>query len=127
LVDDNDDDALLIRRLLEGKKAYRVYHARDGWEGLSQARQKRPDLIVTDLTMPGMDGFGLVEELKLDPRTKDIPIVVVSAKDITPEERKRLNGNIEAVYQKGSLPPRKFVEQVVQVIEEEKGSDKGGQ
>jgi threonine synthase len=125
LIDDNDDDALLIRRLLEGRKQYRVYHAKDGWEGLSQARQKLPDLIVTDLTMPGIDGFGLVEELKLDPRTKNIPIVVVSAKDITPDERKRLNGHIEAVYQKGSLPPRKCVEQVVQVIEEEKNGDKG--
>lgn len=118
LVDDNSDDALLIRRLLEGHKAYRVHHAKDGWEGLAMARQEIPDLIVTDLTMPGIDGFGLVEELKLDPRTKEIPVVVVSAKDITPQERKRLNGHIEAVYQKGSLPPRRFVDQVVQVIEE---------
>lgn len=124
LIDDNDDDALLIRRLLEARKAYRVYHAKDGWEGLSQARQKLPDLIVTDLTMPGIDGFGLVEELKLDPRTRNIPIVVVSAKDITNEERKRLNGHIQAVYQKGSLPPRKFVEKVVHTIEEEKSEDK---
>jgi len=118
LVDDNPDDALLIRRLLEGRKAYRVYHAKDGWEGLAMARQKLPDLIVSDLTMPGIDGFGLVEELKLDPRTKNIPIVVVSAKDITDEERKRLEGHIQALYQKGSLPPRKFVDQVINVIEE---------
>jgi threonine synthase len=120
LIDDNSDDALLIRRLLEGRKKYRVYHAKDGQEGLAIARQKLPDLIVTDLTMPGLDGFGLIEELKLDMRTKDIPIVVVSARDITPGERKRLSGNIEAMYQKGSLPSRKFVEQVVQFIEEEK-------
>lgn len=118
LVDDNPDDALLIRRLLEGRKSYRVFHAKDGWEGLAMARQKLPDLIVSDLMMPGIDGFGFVEELKLDPRTKDIPVVVVSAKDITPDERKRLNGHIQAVYQKGSLPPRSFVDQVVQVIEE---------
>lgn len=118
LVDDNEDDALLIRRLLESKKNYRMYHAKDGWEGLSIARQKLPDLIVSDLTMPGIDGFGFVEELKLDPRTKDIPIVVVSAKDITLDERKRLNGHIEAVYQKGSLPTRKFVDQVINVIED---------
>lgn len=118
LVDDNEDDALLIRRLLEGRKNYRMYHAKDGWEGLSIARQKLPDLIVSDLTMPGIDGFGLVEELKLDPRTKNIPVVVVSAKDITAEERKRLNGHIEAVYQKGSLPTRKFVDQVIHVIED---------
>ncbi|MFN8432616.1 MAG: pyridoxal-phosphate dependent enzyme [Anaerolineales bacterium] len=126
LVDDNSDDALLIRRLLEGRKNYRMYHAKDGWEGLSIARQKLPDLIVSDLTMPGIDGFGLVEELKLDPRTKDIPVVVVSAKDITKEERLRLNGQIEALYQKGSLPTRKFVDKVIGVIEdkfEEKGKE----
>ncbi len=124
LIDDNEDDALLIRRLLEAHKSYRLYYAKDGWEGLAQARQKIPDLIVTDLTMPGIDGFGLVEELRLDPRTKDIPIVVVSAKDITPEERKRLNGHIEAVYQKGSISSRKFVDQVIQVIED-KNTDQG--
>ena len=126
LVDDNSDDAYLIRRLLEGRKNYRMYHAKDGWEGLSIARQKLPDLIVSDLTMPGIDGFALVEELKLDPRTKDIPVVVVSAKDITEEERLRLNGQIEALYQKGSLPTRKFVDKVINVIEdkmEEKGKD----
>jgi threonine synthase len=118
IVDDNDDDALLIRRLLESRKAYRLFHARDGWEGLAMARQKRPDLIVVDLMMPGIDGFALVEELRLDPRTKGLPIIVVSAKDINPEERKRLNGHIEAVIQKGSLQPRNFVDRVIQVIED---------
>ena len=122
LVDDNSDDALLIRRLLEGKKSYRVYHAKDGWEGLAMARQHLPDLIVSDLTMPGIDGFGFVEELKLDPRTKDIPVVVVSAKDITTEERNRLNGRVEALYQKGSLPTRKFVDKVINVIEDKNGA-----
>ena len=118
IVDDNDDDAVLIRRLLESRKAYRLFHARDGWEGLAMARQKRPDLIVLDLMMPGIDGFGLVEELCMDPRTRGLPIVVVSAKDISPEERKRLNGHIEAVFQKGALQPRKFLDQVIQVIED---------
>jgi len=124
LIDDNPDDALLIRRMLEARKTYRVFHAKDGWEGLAMARQKLPDLIVSDLTMPGIDGFGLVEELKLDPRTKNIPVVVVSAKDITTEERERLNGHIEALYQKGSLSTRKFVDQVIQVIAD-KSADQG--
>ena len=127
LIDDNADDALLIRRLLEKQKAYRIHHAKDGWEGLAMARQKLPDLIVSDLMMPGMDGYALVEELKLDPRTRDIPVVIVSAKDITPEERKRLDGHIEAVYQKGSLPVRKFVDQVIHVIEEKADPQKGEQ
>jgi threonine synthase len=117
IIDDNEDDALLIRRLLESRKAYRLFSARDGWEGLAMARQKRPDLIVVDLMMPGIDGFDLVEELRLDPRTRGLPIVVVSAKDISPEERKRLNGHIEAVFQKGAIQPRKFLDRVIQVIE----------
>ncbi len=116
LVDDNPDDALLIQRLLEAKKAYRVFHATDGEAGLAQARQRLTDLIITDLTMPERDGFGVLEELKRDPRTRDIPVIVVSAKDITPDERRRLQGHIEALYQKGSLSPRAFVEQVVQVL-----------
>jgi len=126
LIDDNEDAALLIRKLLEGRKKYRIFTAKDGWDGLSQARQKLPDLIVTDLMMPELDGFALVEELRLDPRTRDIPIVVVSAKDITPEERKRLNGHIEALVQKGSLQPRKFVDQMINVIEEKAGDKNGG-
>ncbi|MBN1305954.1 MAG: pyridoxal-phosphate dependent enzyme [Anaerolineales bacterium] len=120
LIDDNENDSMLIRRLLEAYKSYRLYTAKDGWEGLAIARQKMPDLVITDLMMPGMDGFGLIEELRLDPRTSKIPLVVVSAKDITPEERKRLNGHIEALYQKGALTPKKFVDQVIQVIEEDK-------
>jgi threonine synthase len=121
LIDDNEDATLLIHRLLEARKNYRIFVAKDGWDGLSQARQKLPDLIVTDLMMPGIDGFGLVEELRLDPRTRNIPIVVVSAKDITPEERERLNGHIKALYQKASLPPRKFVDQLIEVIEDKSG------
>jgi threonine synthase len=118
IIEDNEDDALLIHRLLGSRKAYRIFHAQDGLEGLEQSRSLRPDLIVADLMMPKLDGFGLVEELRRDPRTSGIPIVVVSAKDISAEERDRLNGHIQAVYQKGALHARKFVDQVIQVLEE---------
>jgi CheY-like chemotaxis protein len=105
-------------------KGYGIYHQKDGWEGLTLAQQKLSDLIVTDLTMPGMDDFGLVKELKLDPRARDI--LVVSAKAITLEERKRLPGHTEAVYQKSSLSARKFVDQVIQVLAESNEAQ-GGQ
>ena len=118
VIDDNPDDALLIRRFLEARKQYRVYHATDGWDGLAQARQKLPDLIVLDLMMPNLDGFGVFEELRLDKRTQHIPIIIVSAKEITTEERKKLNGYIEAIYQKGKMAPRAFVDQIVEVIEQ---------
>lgn len=123
LVDDNGNDALLVRRLLEAKKSYRVFHAINGADGLRQARERLPDLIISDLTMPVMDGFSLLEELRKDQRTQDIPVMVVSAKDITPDERKRLSGQIEAHYQKGSLSPRAFVEQVVTVLGDKTARD----
>jgi threonine synthase len=125
IIDDNPNDSLLIRRLLEAKKAYRVFLADNGSEGLKQARERLPDLIVSDLTMPEMDGFTVLEELRKDKRTRDIPVIVVSAKDITSDERKRLNGHIEALYQKGSLSPRAFVEQVVQVLGDNKPARNG--
>jgi threonine synthase len=118
IIDDNPDDAHLIRRILEGRKKYRVFHSNDSRDGLTQARQRRPDLIVLDLMMPNLDGFGVLEELKLDQRTQHIPIIVVSAKDITTEERQKLEGQIAAIYQKGSLPPRIFADQVVEVLEQ---------
>lgn len=117
VIDDNPNDALLIRRFLEARKNYRVFHAQEPWDGLSQAKQRLPDLIILDLTMPELDGFSVMEKLKLDQRTRKIPIIVVSAKDINEEDRARMNGYIEAIYQKGSLPPRAFVDQVVEVIE----------
>lgn len=124
IVDDNSDDALLIRRLLEAKKAYRVYHAPDGVEGLALARQRRPDLIISDLTMPEKDGFSMLEDLRQDERTRHIPVIVVSALDINSEERARIMGRIQAHYQKGSLSPRAFVEQVVQVLGDKNREEK---
>jgi threonine synthase len=122
IMDDNPTDALLIRRFLEARKNYRVFHSSDGINGLNQARERLPDLIILDLMMPNLDGFGVIEGLKGDARTQDIPVIVVSAKDLTARDRERLRGNIEAIYQKGSLPPRTFVDQVVEVIEHKPGT-----
>jgi threonine synthase len=117
IMDDNPDDALLVRRFLEARKKYRVFHAADGLDGVNQARERLPDLIIMDLMMPNLDGFEVLEELKLDKRTEHIPVIVVSAKDLSDVDRSRLDGNIEAIYQKGSLPPRSFVDQVVEVLD----------
>ncbi|HZU86464.1 MAG TPA: pyridoxal-phosphate dependent enzyme [Anaerolineaceae bacterium] len=118
IVDDNPDDALLIRRFLEARKSYRVFHASDPIIGLEEAKQRLPDLIILDLTMPGMDGFSFLDQLKRDKRTESTPVIVVSAKDINEADLERLNGRIEGLYQKGSLPVQSFVNQVVQVIEQ---------
>jgi threonine synthase len=116
IIDDNPDDVQLIRRFLEARRAYRVHQSLEPHDGLARAKELIPSLIILDLTMPGMDGFTMIEELKKDRRTDQIPVIVVSAKDITQADRERLNGNIQALYQKGSLPPREFVEKVATVL-----------
>ena len=93
---------------------------------MAEAQRRLPDLIILDLTMPNLDGFSVLSTLKLDRRTRHIPVIVVSARDVTETERQRLSGQIEALYQKGSLSPHVFVDRVVQVLggksERERGS-----
>lgn len=113
VVDDNPNDRRLIRRLLQSYKRYRVYEARDGAEAVHVIRDRKPDLVVCDLTMPEMDGFGLLEVLKTDPQTAHIPVVVVSAKSLTVKDRKILEAYSESVWTKGGFETRQLVEHVV--------------
>ncbi|MCU0474991.1 MAG: pyridoxal-phosphate dependent enzyme [Anaerolineae bacterium] len=113
VVDDNPNDRKLIRRLLQSYKQYRVYEATDGADGLTVVRDRQPDLIVADLTMPEMDGLDFVRALKSDPKTSHIPVVVVSAKSITPDERTFLRRHTESVWTKGDFDTRQLVDHIV--------------
>ncbi|MBN1873051.1 MAG: pyridoxal-phosphate dependent enzyme [Anaerolineae bacterium] len=117
LIDDNPYDSRLIRRLLKNHKHYRVFEAHSGTDGLDLVRQRRPDLVVLDLMMPGMDGFGVLDELKGDPRTAKIPVIIVSAKTLTKHDSARLKRHAESVWQKGNFSARQLVEHVVDVVE----------
>jgi CheY-like chemotaxis protein len=63
--------------------------------------------------MPDVDGFAVIETMKSDPTTSDIPIVVVTAKELTVKERARLSGQIEMLLQKGSFIDEEFIESLV--------------
>lgn len=78
IADDHDDNRELLRLLLSGA-GYKVREARDGNECLTNAQSEPPDLIVVDLSMPILDGWGLLRELKADQRTQTIPCMVVTA------------------------------------------------
>ena len=116
LVDDNSSDRRLIRRLLQRYKKYRVYEARNGSEGLMMAQDYRPDLIVADLTMPEMDGFTLLEKLKGSDNTKNIPVVVVSAKALTANDRAILKEYSDSVWTKGSFDTHALADHVVSLL-----------
>lgn len=116
VIDDNPMDSRLIRRLLQARKSYRVFEANSALEGLKIVKERLPDLVVSDLTMPEMDGFTLLEELKKDPETAHIPVIVVSAKDLTPEDEQRLAGQTSSIWLKGAFSTQELVEHVVNTL-----------
>jgi len=84
------DDIPDILRLLDATlkfKGYRVVTARNGQEALDAIQQERPALVIADILMPKIDGFNLVHRLRLNPETRDIPVVFLSATYVTPEDK----------------------------------------
>ncbi len=80
VVDDKEDNRLLIQHLFDGAE-YRVLEAADGVEGLRVALEERPDCILLDLEMPNLGGFTVLEQLEQDPRTREIPVIILTATD----------------------------------------------
>jgi CheY-like chemotaxis protein len=78
VIDDDADLGRVVRRVLE-LEGYDVVLSDDGLRGLAAAQRQRPDAIVLDLMMPVMDGYQVLEQLRNDPRTRDVPVVVLSA------------------------------------------------
>jgi len=116
VVDDNPNDRRLIRRLLKSYKQYRVYEATDGQHALEVIKDRQPDLVVCDLTMPNMDGFTLLETLKNQPETTHIPVIVITAKTLTTTDRRLLEKNTESIWQKGGYDTRLLVDHVVDTL-----------
>ena len=101
LVEDNKELRELFQRILE-QEGWTVAQAENGRAGLERVEENRPELILLDLMMPEMDGFSFLEALRKRPAWRAIPVVVVTAKDLTAEDRQRLNGYVEYIVQKGS-------------------------
>lgn len=116
VVDDEPTQRRLIRRLLRRYKRYRIFEARSGIEALKLIDQHRPDLIVTDLMMPEMDGFTLLEQLKWNAATADIPVVVVSAKTLSGDDRRHLDQYSQSVWVKGGFDTRELVGHIVSTL-----------
>jgi len=102
LVVDDDKNAIKYVSTILKKYGFEVFTANGGKAGIDLATSIFPDLIILDLMMPEISGFDVVENLRKHPKAKGIPIIICSAKDITPEEKEKLNGNILDIVQKGS-------------------------
>jgi CheY-like chemotaxis protein len=107
VVDDDPTAAELMATRFEGL-ASSVLRAHGGREAIDLARRETPDLIVLDLMMPDVTGFDVVAELSNDPATADIPIIVVTAAQLTDEDRHKLNGFVKTIVEKTELNGTRF-------------------
>jgi signal transduction histidine kinase/DNA-binding response OmpR family regulator len=100
VVEDDESTRDLLRSMLT-KDGWSVQTAENGRVALEKARNTLPSLVLLDLMMPEMDGFSFIEEFRTLPRAAEVPVVVLTAKDLTAEDRKRLNGRVERIMAKG--------------------------
>lgn len=101
VVEDDSAARRMLRRMLK-KQGWAVTEAENGRVALERMTDQRPVLIVLDLMMPTMDGFSFIAELRQREEWRTIPIVVLTAKELTTEERQRLNGSVEQILLKGA-------------------------
>jgi len=101
LVEDDDVTRSLLASLLQ-KAGWQVQSAENGRIALEQLDVIKPDLILTDLMMPDMDGFELIRQLKTHQEWQHIPVVVLTAKEITAEDREQLNQKVVQIFQKST-------------------------
>ncbi|MEA3339583.1 MAG: response regulator, partial [Chloroflexota bacterium] len=116
VVDDQPDDRKLLRRMIETQEGYRVMDASGGQEAIAAIQRTPPDIIILDLMMPNVDGFAVLEAVKTDKDTRSIPIVVVTAKELTKEEREILNSGVEALLQKGLFKQQELLADVAEAL-----------
>ncbi len=116
IIEDNLDSSRLLRRILQAQGDFLIEEAHNGTEGLALIQRTRPNLVILDLMMPGMDGFAIVEAMKNDPNLRHIPVIVVTAKELSAIERARLSGKIKALWQKGAFLDSDLLQEIKEAL-----------
>jgi threonine synthase len=112
VIEDNVEAARLMHRILQTREDTEIRMAHDGAAGIALIRAWKPDMVITDLMMPHADGFEVIRTMKSDAGLTNIPIVVVTAKELTIAERRTLESANALLLQKGTFLDDEFVEQI---------------
>jgi signal transduction histidine kinase len=115
VVDDEPDQVTLISKVLR-EEGYQIEKAYDGQEAIESMKRSQPDLIILDLMMPKVNGFEVIEYLKDGEETREIPILVLTGKELTEPQMQDLNGRVERVVKKGILGMEEILEVVKDIL-----------
>jgi len=102
IIDDEEMSRYVLSQLID-LKTWSISEAATGLEGVRKAQEERPSVIFLDLNLPGLDGYGILEQLRADPATKNIPIIINSAKLLSPNEAEWLRARATAIIAKSAL------------------------
>ena len=116
VVDDTPEARRLIRRILQSQGDFEIFEAANGREAVEMANLQQPDLIILDLMMPEVDGFAALDQLRSQPQTANIPVIVATAKELTVDEKARLQGQIQSLMMKGDFLNDEFLSEVRSLI-----------
>jgi len=116
VVDDTSEARRLIRRILQSQGDFEIFEAVTGREAIELVTRERPDLVILDLMMPEVDGFEVLDALRSQPATANIPVIVATAKELTVDEKSRLQGQIQSLMLKGDFLNDEFLEEVRSLI-----------
>jgi len=115
VVDDDESSRQVLVRMLE-KDRFRTVQAENGSVALERMATELPSLILLDLMMPVMDGFGFLAAVAQHPQFREIPVVVVTAKDLTMEERLMLGNRVDQVVEKGAIDREQLLSDIAAFI-----------
>ena len=113
------DDSKTIRRTAEtllAKEGCEVFTAVDGFDALSKIADHQPDIVFVDIMMPRLDGFGVIEQLRASPETQDLPIIVISAKELTNEEARKLKESVAFIMKKQGFDGEKLTQEINNIL-----------
>ncbi len=116
VVDDSNEARRLIRRILQSQGDFEIFEATNGREAIELVNKEHPDIVILDLMMPEVDGFAVLDALRSKPETANIPVIVATAKELTVNEKSRLQGQIQSLMQKGDFLNDEFLDEVRSLI-----------
>jgi CheY-like chemotaxis protein len=116
VVDDDESIRTLFKRTLD-EDGWSVAEAANGAEALEMVRERQPNIVLLDLMMPVMDGFDFLLEFRTRTDCATTPVIVVTAKDLTDDDRSRLSGGVERIVEKGALTAADLLEHVHSLVE----------
>ncbi len=115
IVDDDSDARRVLRRMLEQEQCTSV-EAENGRVALARVAERLPSMILLDLMMPEMDGFDFLAALRELPSARDVPVIVISSLELTEDHRRRLNGGVQRILEKGSHSPEVLLDEVAAAL-----------